>query len=90
MRRIRRECHRGDGYSNDNKNSNNSGLDLTTSDYRPSLIFDNKTTGNEAVKRFAEYYLLSFVYKDLTGQYSAPGSRIPRPGIEFRHVLGIS
>ncbi|OXV05900.1 hypothetical protein Egran_06331 [Elaphomyces granulatus] len=88
-RRIRRGCH-GDG--DDNRDSNNNGSNLTALDYRPSLIFDNDTTGNEAAKRFAEYHLLPFVHEDL--QRLANMVRqvpdFPRPGIEFRHVLGIS
>ena len=87
-RRVRRGCHGGD----DNRVSNNSGPNLTALDYRPSLIFDNDTTGNEAAKRFAEYYLLPFVHEDL--QRLANMVRqvpdFPRPGIEFRHVLGIA
>ncbi|MCJ1404336.1 hypothetical protein MMC11_007561 [Xylographa trunciseda] len=88
-RRIRRGCH-GDG--DDDKDSNNSGSNLTALNYRPSLIFDNDTTGNEAAKRFAERYLLPFVNEDL--QRLADMVRqvpdFPRPGIEFCHVLGIS
>ena len=91
-RRIRRGCHGGDGDGDDNKDSNNGGSNLTTLDYRPSLIFDNDTTGNEAAERFAEHYLLPFVHEDL--QRLANMARqvpdFPRPGIEFRHVLGIS
>jgi hypothetical protein len=90
-RRIRRGCHGGDGDGDDNKDSNNSGSNLTALDY-PSLIFDNDTTGNEAAKRFAEHYLLPFVDEDL--QRLAGMVRkvpdFPRPGVEFRHVLGIS
>ena len=91
-RRIRRGCHGGDGDNDDNKDSNNNGSNLTALDYRPSLIFDNNMIGNEAAKRFAEYYLLPFVHEDL--QRLANMVRqlpdFPRPGIEFRHVLGIS
>ncbi|KAI9867948.1 MAG: hypothetical protein M1813_007770 [Trichoglossum hirsutum] len=91
-RRIRRECHGGDGDGDDNKDSNNSGSNLTALDYRPSLIFDNDTTGNEAAKRFAEHYLLPFVHEDLQRLAHMVRHRpdFPRPGIEFRHVLGIS
>jgi hypothetical protein len=97
-RQVRREYHGGNNNSNNNKNSkdskdsNNSGLNLTALDYRPSLIFDNNTTGNEAAKRFAEHYLLPFVHKDLQ-RLAYIVRRVPdfsRPGIEFRHVLGIS
>jgi adenine phosphoribosyltransferase len=95
MRRIRRGCHGvddgGDNKKN-NKDRNNSGSNLTALDYRPSLTFDNDTTGNEAAKRFAEQYLLPFLHEDL--QRLAHMVRqvpdFPRPGIEFRHVLGIS
>jgi len=90
-RRLRQGCQGGDS-DGDNKDSNNSGSNLTALDYGPSLIFDNDTTGNEAAKRFAEHYLLPFFHEDL--QRLANMVRavpdFPRPGIEFRHVLGIS
>lgn len=93
-RRIRRGYHGGDGDSDgdDNKDSNNSGSNLTSLDYRPSLIFDNDTTGNEATKRFAEQYLLPFIHKDLQrlAYMVLQVPDFPRPDIEFRHVLGIS
>jgi len=91
-RRIRRGCHGGDGDGDDNKNSNNSGSNLTALDYCPSLIFDNDTTGNEAAKRFAEHYLLPFFHEDLQrlANMVRPVPDFPRPGMEFRHVLGIS
>ncbi|KIW96987.1 uncharacterized protein Z519_02378 [Cladophialophora bantiana CBS 173.52] len=79
-------------YNKDNSNSNNARSDITALDYRPSLIFDNDTIGKEAAKRFAEHYLLPFVHGDL--QRLANTVRLvpdfPRPGIEFRNVLGIS
>jgi adenine phosphoribosyltransferase len=94
-RRIRRGCHGSDDDGNDNKDnkdSNNGGSNLTALDYRPSLIFDNDTTGKEAAKRLAGHYLLPFFHEDL--QRLANMVRqvpdFPRPGIEFRHVLGIS
>ena len=91
-RRVRRGCHGRDGDGDDNKDSNNSGSNLTAWDYQPSLIFDNNTTGNEAAEKFAEHYLLPFVHEDL--QRLANTVRqvadFPRLGIEFRHVLGIS
>ena len=91
-RRIRQGCHGGRGDGDDNKDSVNSGSNLTALDYRPSLIFDNDTTGDEAAKIFAEHYLLPFLHEDL--QRLANMVRtvpdFPRPGIEFRHVLGIS
>lgn len=91
-RRVRRGCHGGDGDGDDNKNSNNSRSSLTALDYRPSLLFDNDTTGNEAAKRFVKHYLLPFFHEDLQRLanmvHLVPD--FPRPGIEFRHVLGIS
>lgn len=91
-RRIRRGCHGDDGDGEDNKDSDNSRSNLMALDYRPSLIFDNDTTGNETAKRFAQHYLLPFFHEDL--QRLANTVRavpdFPRLGIEFRHVLGIS
>lgn len=91
-RRVRRGCHGGDGDGDDNKNSINSKSSLTALDYRPSLFFDNDTTGNAAAKRFVEHYLLPIFHEDL--QRLANLVRLvpefPRPDIEFRHVLGIS
>jgi adenine phosphoribosyltransferase len=92
-RRIRRGCHGGDDDGDDTKdNNNNSRLNLTALDFRPSLIFDNDTTGNEAAKRFAEHCLLPFFHEDLQrlANMVRPVPDFPRPGIEFRHVLGIS
>jgi adenine phosphoribosyltransferase len=94
-RRVRRGCHGGSNHSKgneENKESNNGKSDLAALDYRPSLIFDNDTTGNEAAKRLAEDYLLPFFHEDLqrlaTMVPAVPD--FPRPGIEFRHVLDIS
>ena len=94
-RKARRGCHGGDDdndNNNDSKDSNNRESNLTALDCHPSLIFDNNTTGNEAAKRFAKHYLLPFVHEDL--QRLAYMVRqvpdFPRPGIEFRLVLGIS
>jgi hypothetical protein len=91
-RRVRQGCHGGDDDGEDNKDSNNGRLNLTALDYRPSLIFDNDATGNEAAKRLAEHYLLPFFHEDL--QRLANMVRqvpdFPRLGIEFRHVLDIS
>jgi adenine phosphoribosyltransferase len=91
-RRIRRGCHGGDSDDDDNKDSNNYGSNLTALDYRPSLIFDNNTTGNEAAKRFAKNYLLPFVHEDLErlAQIVRQVPDFPRLGIKFHHVLGIS
>ena len=91
-RGIRRGCNGGDGDGDENKDSNNSGSNLTALDYRPSLIFDNDTTGNETAERFAEHYLLPFIHEDLQrlANMVRQVADFPRPGIEFHHVLGIS
>ena len=92
MRRIRRGCHSGDGDVGDNKDSNNSKSNLMALDYRPSLIFYNDAPGSEAAKKFAEHYLLPFVHEDLRrlANMVRQLTDFPNPGIEFRHVLGIS
>jgi hypothetical protein len=70
----------------------NSEPDLTPLNYRPSLVFDNDTTGEEAARGFAKYYLFPFLHEDLQrlAAMVRPVWDFPRPGIEFRHVLGIS
>ena len=91
-RRVRQGNHGGDRDGDANKDSDNSGSNSIALDYRPSLIFNNDTTGNEAGKRFAEHYLLPLFHEDL--QRLADMVRLvsdfPRAGIEFRHVLGIA
>lgn len=91
-RRIRRGCNISECDGDDAEDSNDSASILTVLDYRPSLIFDNDTTGDEAAKRFAECYLLPFVHDDLQrlANMVRQIADFPRPGIEFRHVLGIS
>jgi adenine phosphoribosyltransferase len=94
-RRVRRGCHSGDDDGDDNKDNKdrkNDKSNLKASDYRPCLIFDNDTTGNEAAKRFAEHYLLPFFHEDLQrlANMVRPVPDFPRPGIEFRYVLDIS
>lgn len=93
-RRVRRGCHSGDDddNNNNNKGGNNSRSNLTALDYRPSLIFDNDRTGDEAVKRFAENYLLPFSHEDLERLANMVRAvpDFPRADMKFRHVLGIS
>lgn len=58
----------------------------------PSFTFDNTAAGNSAARTFTESYLLPFL-KPCFGQLAAmarPVSDFPRPGIDFRHILGIS
>ncbi|OJJ78722.1 uncharacterized protein ASPGLDRAFT_53404 [Aspergillus glaucus CBS 516.65] len=91
-RRARRGCDGGDNDGDDNEDNNNGRSKLTALEYRPSLIFDNDATGNEAAKRLAEHYLLPFFHEDLQrlANMVPPVPDFPRPGIEFRHVLNIS
>ncbi|KAK0111036.1 hypothetical protein ONS95_001416 [Cadophora gregata] len=94
-RQARRECH-GDNNDSDhgkgNKDSNNSGSGLPALDYCPSLIFNNDRTGQGAVKSFGERYLLPFLHENLErlANMVSHVTDFPRPGTEFRHVLGIS
>ncbi|KFA51264.1 hypothetical protein S40293_04412 [Stachybotrys chartarum IBT 40293] len=68
------------------------GSNLEALDYRPSLIFRNDRSGNEAAEQFAKQYLLPFFHEDLQRLAfmvrHVPG--FPQPGINFRHVLDIS
>ncbi|KAI8710769.1 Phosphomevalonate kinase [Fusarium sp. LHS14.1] len=88
-RRVRRGCQ----ASSDNCDDKNNGKsDLADSGHCPSLVFNNDTAGNSAAETFAETYLLPFFHEDLDRLASMvrPISDFPSPGIEFRHVLGIS
>ncbi|KAK4106977.1 hypothetical protein N656DRAFT_591469, partial [Canariomyces notabilis] len=60
--------------------------------YCPSFVFDNDATGDGVVRAFSEHHLLPLFHEDLQRLAvmvrSVPD--FPRPGIEFRHVLGIA
>lgn len=65
-----RGCGSGRGYDDDDsKKSNND-----RSEYYPNITFNNDTVGDEAVKRYAVYYLLPFFHEDLL----ATSQRYPR------------
>ncbi|PKK43408.1 hypothetical protein CI102_14190 [Trichoderma harzianum] len=100
-RQTRRKCQAGgdDRHEihdcenhNSSDNASNCKSNSTTLDYCPSLVFDNGATGDEAVRRFADTYLLPFLHGDLERLASMvhPVPDFPRPGIEFRHVLNIA
>ncbi|EEU34844.1 uncharacterized protein NECHADRAFT_98112 [Fusarium vanettenii 77-13-4] len=92
-RRVRRGCQASsDNYDNNADNKTNGKSDLAASGHCPSLVFNNDTTGNTMAKQFAENYLLPFFHEDLDRLASMvrPISDFPSPGVEFRHVLGIS
>ncbi|TFB03500.1 Adenine phosphoribosyltransferase [Trichoderma ghanense] len=65
--------------------------DSTILDWCPSFIFNNDTDGSEAAEQFAQRCLVPFLHEDLQRLASMIRSvpDFPRPGIEFRHVLGI-
>ncbi|KAL5400602.1 hypothetical protein PMIN03_012239 [Paraphaeosphaeria minitans] len=83
VRRGRQSSISSDGQG-DNK--------LTTSNYRPSLIFNNDATGEELAKNFAQHDLLPFLHEDLQQLAGMVRSEpdFPRQGTNFRHVLGIT
>lgn len=64
----------------------------TPLNYRPSLVFNNDVTGEEMARGFGEHRLFPFLHEDLQrlAAMVRPVQDFPRPGIEFRHVLGIS
>ncbi|KAK7419925.1 hypothetical protein QQZ08_010628 [Neonectria magnoliae] len=82
---VRRGCQSGDDVDN------NGMSDSTALDYRPSLIFNNDTLGDEAARRFAQQSLLPFLHEDIQqlARMVRPVPDFPQPGIEFRHVLNI-
>ncbi|OIW31994.1 hypothetical protein CONLIGDRAFT_629687 [Coniochaeta ligniaria NRRL 30616] len=84
-----RRARRG-GCSDDNHGDTEK--ERTAMDHRPGLVFDNDATGNEAAERFINHRLLPLLHEDL--QRLADMVRtvpyFPRPGIMFRHVLGIT
>ncbi|KAF2798697.1 hypothetical protein K505DRAFT_405029 [Melanomma pulvis-pyrius CBS 109.77] len=91
-RRIRRGRHGGDGHGDDNGDSNNGLSSLVTLDHRPSLLFNNDTSGDKEPKHFAARFLLPFFDDKLQrlANMARPIPDFPHPGIEFRHVLGIA
>lgn len=73
-------------------NKDNGEPKLTALNDRPGLVFVNETTGTDAAKKFAENRLLPFLHDDLQ-RLTKMVRQVPdssRPGVEFRHVLGIS
>ncbi|KAL5324830.1 hypothetical protein ACEPPN_005949 [Leptodophora sp. 'Broadleaf-Isolate-01'] len=88
---VRRGGSCGNGNSEDLRGSGDGELGFQALEYRPSLFFDNDTTGNEAAKEFAKKHLIPWIDDDLQRLSDMVRSTpdFPRPGIEFRHVLGI-
>lgn len=71
-----------DADDDDNKDTNS----------RPSLLFNNDTTGDDAAKQFCEDRLFPFFHEDLNrlADMVRLVPNFPSPGIEFRDVLGIA
>jgi adenine phosphoribosyltransferase len=74
------------------RGGNGSRPDVTTPNHRPCLVFNNDRSGDEAVIKFAKGHLLPFLHEDVQrlGDMVRSFPGFPRPGIEFRHVLGIA
>ncbi|KAJ9605292.1 hypothetical protein H2200_009949 [Cladophialophora chaetospira] len=92
---VRRLRCKGDGSEDQiNKDGDGSNVVIPESvfSYAPCLVFENNATGDKAVKKFAEKFLLPFVDEDLQklGDMVRSVPNFPREGIEFRHVHGIS
>ncbi|KAG4438454.1 hypothetical protein IFR05_006064 [Cadophora sp. M221] len=88
---IRRGASEGNVNSEDQKGSGDKPSNLQVLEYRPSLVFDNDTTGNEAPKAFAQKHLLPWIYDDIEQLSDMVQSTpdFPSPGVQFRHVLDI-
>ncbi|KAJ4258206.1 hypothetical protein NW762_008353 [Fusarium torreyae] len=84
---------KGQGKENDSPrmNGNIAGSEPPVLDYIPSFTFNNDAVGDEAARVFAEYRLHPFLSDKLQRLASMVRSvpDLPRPSIEFRHVLNI-
>ncbi|UKZ73748.1 hypothetical protein TrVFT333_001398 [Trichoderma virens FT-333] len=93
-RRIRGGYQDGRGvdHNTDHTNNTNGESVSTAPDWCPSLTFYNDTPGSEMAEVYGQRFLLPFFRKDLQQLASMVRSvpDFPRPGIEFRHVLGIA
>ncbi|KAI0427611.1 phosphoribosyl transferase domain protein [Xylaria sp. FL1042] len=92
IRQIRRG-DQGKAYDNDNDSEKESENDDRDNNYRPSLVFSNHETGDEAVKKFGKDYLLPYfdtTLEQLADYMVRVAPNFPRQGINFRHVLDIA
>lgn len=91
-RRTRRDTHSEENNFNNVKEIIAREPDSLPLLHSPSLTFVNDETGSKAARAFAKHHLLPFIHEDLERLASMVHSShdFPRPGIEFRHVLGIS
>jgi adenine phosphoribosyltransferase/phosphomevalonate kinase len=65
---------------------------VTDLGYCPNLIFENNAPGKQLMQEFAEANILRFIHNDLQrlSDMVRSVSDFPKPGIQFRHVVGIS
>jgi adenine phosphoribosyltransferase len=92
IRRKRRGSPGDSKNGSDCKGNSNSRRALPLMNHRPTLVFDNYTTGNEAAKAFAEQSLLLFLHQDLERLSNMVRTvpNFPSSGIEFCDILGIA
>ncbi|KAH8730018.1 hypothetical protein GQ44DRAFT_723494 [Phaeosphaeriaceae sp. PMI808] len=93
VQKTRRGYRQCSGNKSQSKEINDSKPKISTAlDYCPSFTFQNDRDGNEAANEFAKRCLVPFLHENL--QRLANMVRLvpnfPQPGIDFRHVLGIS
>ncbi|KAK6217816.1 hypothetical protein LQW54_003104 [Pestalotiopsis sp. IQ-011] len=90
--RLRRGANVGGDAADEGDNSKTRMLELTPLDYSPSLTFNNDAPGEGEAEYFAERFLIPLLHKDLHLLANMVRSvpEHPRPGIEFRHILGIA
>lgn len=93
--RLRRGANVSGNAADDGENSENGNtrmLKSTPLDYNPSLTFNNDAPGEGEAKSFAEKFLVPLLHDDfhLLANMVRSVPEHPRPGIEFRHILGIA
>ncbi|KAI4601820.1 hypothetical protein KJ359_010684 [Pestalotiopsis sp. 9143b] len=90
--RLGRGANVGGNAADEGETGHTRMLGSTPLEYSPSLTFNNDAPGEEAAECFAKRFLIPLLHEDLhllaNMVRSVPG--YPRPGIEFRHILGIA
>ncbi|KAF9881681.1 hypothetical protein CkaCkLH20_00827 [Colletotrichum karsti] len=83
--------HAEDGDCETSRNVKSKKHEKSNKGYCPSFTFDNNKVGDEAARSFAKHILFPFLGDDLQrlSRMVRSASDFPRPGIDFRHVLGI-
>ncbi|KAI9147465.1 Adenine phosphoribosyltransferase [Paramyrothecium foliicola] len=92
VRRERRGCNTHSNNDQAKTKGNSTQSSSFALKYCPDLIFENTTAENKNAEAFANRYLLPLMHHDLQRLADMVRSvpNFPRPGIDFRHVLGIS